>query len=193
MRALVVFESMFGDTKDVADAVARGLAEEMQVQTLEVGTAPGVVDPEIDVLIVGGPTHAFGMSRPGTREDAVKQSEGAGVLSGKLGIREWLATVQVSPSCRWPRSTPASTSRICRARPRTPPSAGCAGWAAPFSRPPRASTWPEPRVRWSTASWIVRPAGAGSCPAARPDPGLRPDSYSPGTSGSSLRVAPCRC
>ncbi len=97
MRALVVFESMFGDTKDVADAVARGLAEEMQVQTLEVGTAPGVVDPEIDVLIVGGPTHAFGMSRPGTREDAVKQSEGAGVLSGKLGIREWLATVQVSP------------------------------------------------------------------------------------------------
>ena len=97
MRALVVFESMFGDTKDVADAVARGLAEEMQVQTLEVGTAPGVVDPDVDVLIVGGPTHAFGMSRPGTREDAVKQADGAGVLSEKRGIREWLATVQVSP------------------------------------------------------------------------------------------------
>ena len=67
------------------------------MQTLEVGTAPMVVDPDVDVLIVGGPTHAFGMSRPGTRQDAVKQAEGAGVLSEKLGIREWLADVQVSP------------------------------------------------------------------------------------------------
>ncbi len=97
MRALVVFESMFGDTKAVADAIAVGLAETMLVETVEVGSAPTAIDPAIDVLIVGGPTHAFGMSRVGTRQDAVKQSEGAGVLSDKLGIREWLEVVNVSP------------------------------------------------------------------------------------------------
>ncbi len=97
MRALVVFESMFGDTKAVADAVAMGLAEGMKVETVEVGSAPTVLDPVIDVVIVGGPTHAFGMSRATTRDDAVKKSDGAGVLSDKLGIREWLETVTVSP------------------------------------------------------------------------------------------------
>lgn len=97
MRALVVFESMFGDTKAVADAIAMGLAETMKVETVEVGGAPAIIDPVIDVLVVGGPTHAFGMSRPGTRDDAVKQAEGAGVLSEKVGIREWLASVTVSP------------------------------------------------------------------------------------------------
>lgn len=97
MRALVVFESMFGDTKAVADAVAMGLTEVYQVETVEVGGAPTVVDPAIDVLVIGGPTHAFGMSRATTRADAVKQAEGAGVLSGKLGIREWLTAVTVSP------------------------------------------------------------------------------------------------
>ena len=97
MRALVVFESMFGDTKAVADAVASGLAESMTVDAVEVGTAPKTIDPTVDVLIVGGPTHAFGMSRPGTREDAAKQAEGAGVLSEDFGIREWLETVSVAP------------------------------------------------------------------------------------------------
>ncbi len=97
MRAMVVFESMFGDTKAVADAIAMGLAETMQVETVEVGSAPKAIDPAIDVLIVGGPTHAFGMSRSSSREDAVKQSEGAGVVSEQTGIREWLAAVTVSP------------------------------------------------------------------------------------------------
>ena len=65
MRALVVFESMFGDTKAVADAVACGLAGEMRVRILEVGEAPVMVDETVDVLVVGGPTHAFGLEQAG--------------------------------------------------------------------------------------------------------------------------------
>lgn len=90
MRALVVYESMFGCTKAIAEAVAEGLAADgVRVQLVEVGQAP--VDLSgVDLLVVGGPTHAFGMSRPATREDAARQAEPASPVSSRIGIREWL-------------------------------------------------------------------------------------------------------
>lgn len=39
MRALVVFESMFGNTNAVADAVAEGLSVSFEVETIDVATA----------------------------------------------------------------------------------------------------------------------------------------------------------
>jgi hypothetical protein len=92
MRALVVYESMFGNTKAVANAVADGLATRMPVDVVEVGTAPPVVGDDVALLVVGGPTHAFGMSRPGTRRDAGKQAE-HGLVSAGIGLREWLTAV----------------------------------------------------------------------------------------------------
>jgi hypothetical protein len=93
MRALVVYESMFGNTKVIADAVADGVAARMRVEAVEVGVAPTAVGDDVVLLVVGGPTHAFGMSRPGTRQDAGKQAE-HGVVSAGIGLREWLAAVQ---------------------------------------------------------------------------------------------------
>lgn len=86
MHALVVYESMYGNTKAIAEAIARGLASAAQVDLVEVGSAPSTVDA--DVLVVGGPTHAFGMSRSMTRRDA--REEQATVSPGD-GIREWLS------------------------------------------------------------------------------------------------------
>src|SRR5690606_38405315 len=43
MRALVVYESMFGNTRDVAYAVAEGLRRHLDVDVVEVGTAPTVL------------------------------------------------------------------------------------------------------------------------------------------------------
>ena len=60
MRALVVFESMFGDTETIARAVADGLSDAIRVDIVDVATAPRV-DADVDLLVVGGPTHAFGM------------------------------------------------------------------------------------------------------------------------------------
>ena len=40
MEALVVFESMWGNTEKVAHAVAAGLAESMEVTTVDVSRAP---------------------------------------------------------------------------------------------------------------------------------------------------------
>jgi hypothetical protein len=89
MRALVVYESMFGNTRSVAEAVAAGLESGLPVAAVEVGSAPAVLPEDVGLLVVGGPTHAFGMSRPGTRESAAGQTDQPLVSAG-VGIREWL-------------------------------------------------------------------------------------------------------
>ena len=93
MKALIVVESSFGNTRDVADAVASGLGD---AEVLDVGSAGTRVDAGVDLLVVGGPTHAFGMSRPGTRADAVRQ--GATGSAEAPGIREWLARLEAPGS-----------------------------------------------------------------------------------------------
>jgi len=87
MRALVVYESMFGDTERVAHAIADGLRDTYQVDVADVGTMPSASG--VDLLVVGGPTHAFAMTKPATRAEAAKRGA---VRTGAidLGIREWL-------------------------------------------------------------------------------------------------------
>jgi hypothetical protein len=92
-HALVVFESMFGNTKTIAEAVAEGLSSQVPTDLLEVGAASDVLAGDVDLLVVGGPTHAFGMSRPRTREDANRQA-GGHVVSERNGLREWLTSVE---------------------------------------------------------------------------------------------------
>lgn len=93
-RALVVFESMFGNTATVARAIADGLAGGLDVEVAEVGVAPTVIAADVGLLVLGGPTHAFGMSRPGTRRSAAQQAE-HDLVSRGIGLREWLAAVDV--------------------------------------------------------------------------------------------------
>lgn len=88
-RALVVFESMFGNTKAVAEAVGAGLAERGPVDVVEVGAAPDAVPGDVDLLVVGAPTHAFSLSRASTRKSAADQATG-GLVSRGRGVREWL-------------------------------------------------------------------------------------------------------
>ena len=92
-RALVVYESMYGNTQRVARAIAEGLSGVATVDLIEVGEAPAELPPGVDLLVVGGPTHAFGMSRPRTRADAARQA-GARVISERTGVREWLASLR---------------------------------------------------------------------------------------------------
>lgn len=97
MNSLVVFESMFGNTKAVALAVAEGLSSRMATQVEEVGVAESSLDPGLDLVVIGGPTHAFGMSRPGTRESAAAQAHGELVSKG-IGLREWLEVLRTDPA-----------------------------------------------------------------------------------------------
>lgn len=87
MRAIVIYESLWGNTEKVARAIARGLEPGMTVEVVDAESAPATVD-DYDLVVVGGPTHAFSMTRPSTRETAVLSNGAPRKL--ERGIREWL-------------------------------------------------------------------------------------------------------
>jgi len=90
MRILVVFESMFGATEQIARAVAQGMAAEV----VNVDNAPDDVTG-VDLLVVGGPTHVHGMSRAATRKSAVQQVDHP--TRSATGVREWLDSLGPIP------------------------------------------------------------------------------------------------
>jgi Flavodoxin domain len=92
MNTLVVYESMWGNTRAVAEAVADPLGED--VTLVDVADAPEQLPADLDLLVVGGPTHAFSMSRASTRRDAV--AKGAPTDHVERGIREWLGDLVAS-------------------------------------------------------------------------------------------------
>jgi hypothetical protein len=107
MKTLIVYESMFGDTQLIADAIAAGLSANGAVDVvdvIEVGTAPTSIGVDVDLLIVGGPTHAFSMSRPSSREDASRQAGENAIISRGRGIREWLETLTCKRVWPWRHS-----------------------------------------------------------------------------------------
>ncbi|WP_224277315.1 flavodoxin family protein [Nocardioides lacusdianchii] len=93
MTTLVVHESMFGNTRAIAEAIAADLPGHVEV--VDVTDAPTPLPAHVDLLVVGGPTHAFSMSRAGTRRDAVGQ--GAAHEHEVRGIREWLGGLPRTP------------------------------------------------------------------------------------------------
>lgn len=116
MRALVVYESMFGNTRAVAEAVASGVSSKMPIELFDVASAPVLFPDDFDLLVLGGPTHAFGMSRESTRQSAIEQ--GAPRAKAGLGIREWLETASPGASLRF-----AATFDTRVDKPRVPGSA----------------------------------------------------------------------
>ena len=83
MKAYVVYESMFGNTEQLARAVAHAMGD---VPVLEVGETTAADLAQADLVVLGGPTHAFSMTRPTTRRDAHQQ--GASSDEEQRGIRE---------------------------------------------------------------------------------------------------------
>ncbi|HEU4757073.1 MAG TPA: flavodoxin domain-containing protein [Agromyces sp.] len=90
MRALVVYETIWGNTGELAKAIADGLRAGEGVDAVDVVEAvdaPAAIDPDVDLVVVGGPTHAFSMTTGSTRDSARQQ--GATNIPAR-GIREWL-------------------------------------------------------------------------------------------------------
>lgn len=98
MRALVVYESMFGNTEKVATAVADGMADGADVTVWDVADAPAEIPEGVEMIVVGGPTHAFSMSSQSTRLNAVRR--GGSDKDVPRGVREWLEDVPApTPGC----------------------------------------------------------------------------------------------
>jgi hypothetical protein len=102
MKAVVIFESMYGNTRAIAEAVAEGIRADgdVQVNVLPVSDASTELTGDADLLVVGGPTHMHGMSRPSTRhaahEAAAKPDSGLVLdpAADGAGVRDWLAHVE---------------------------------------------------------------------------------------------------
>jgi flavodoxin len=92
MKALVVYESMYGNTRAVAEAIAEGLGGSPVRAVHEAGEAP----EQRDLLVVGGPTHMHGLTTALSRRlaaEAAKEDGHATLEPGataELGLRGWL-------------------------------------------------------------------------------------------------------
>lgn len=91
----IVYESMFGSTRRIAESIAARLSAGHAVSIIPVREAQALPD-DLALLIVGGPTHVHGLSRPESRADAQKwaadESKDLQLEPGSdgVGIREWL-------------------------------------------------------------------------------------------------------
>lgn len=102
MRALVVYESMYGNTHHLADAIGQGLGPGARVVSVHEATAELVAGT--DLLVVGGPTHVHSLTRGSTRHAAAEAAEQPGSSlamdpdSYGDGLREWFEQLPTAPS-----------------------------------------------------------------------------------------------
>lgn len=95
MKAVVVYESMYGNTHLVAGEIGKGLGSEAEVVVVPVEKAGGELLAGADVVVVGGPTHVHGMTRASTRKaavDAARKPKSGLELDPDAegpGLREW--------------------------------------------------------------------------------------------------------
>ena len=71
MRAIVIYESMFGNTHAVAQHIAEGIEAVFEAAVVPVHDATSEQLAAADVVVVGGPTHVHGMSSERSRAGAV--------------------------------------------------------------------------------------------------------------------------
>jgi hypothetical protein len=112
MRVVIIYESLYGNTHTIADAIARGLWRGNDVSVVPVGQAHADLLEGADLVVVGGPTHAHSMSRASTRQAAAERAGrpdnlltlDAGVTADGPGIREWLGAL----------GQPGANGALCR-------------------------------------------------------------------------------
>ena len=97
MRALVVYESMYGNTRVVASNIADGLRGTYEVTLVPVAAATADLIAQADLLVVGAPTHMHGLSTASSRQLARKAAakpESGLTLdpdADGLALRDWLS------------------------------------------------------------------------------------------------------
>jgi hypothetical protein len=94
MHAVVVYESMYSNTRNIAEVVTTKLTDVADVTEVPLARATPELLESADLVVVGAPTHVHGMSRASTRKAAVEAVEKTDDLRLDVdapgpGIREW--------------------------------------------------------------------------------------------------------
>ena len=92
MKALVVYESMYGNTAAVGEAIADSLrARGFGVEAALISNFDPADTEEFDLLVVGGPTHVHGMSSSRTRSTAANDEKNTFPEPAiEPGLRTWV-------------------------------------------------------------------------------------------------------
>ncbi len=99
MLVLIVYESIYGNTHAVAEAIGRGLGAGDEILVVPVAEASAERVSWADLIVVGGPTHAHGMTRENSRRsarEAVAKPESQLALDPAAdgpGLREWFESL----------------------------------------------------------------------------------------------------
>lgn len=120
MEVSIVYESIFGNTHKIAEAIAAGVrgsdpgAKVTLVRTAETGPAgagPGSEPGHAELLIVGGPTHILRMTSHRTRTQGLRAAEKTSWEDGGNGepepgaegpgVREWLDRAPMARRGSW--------------------------------------------------------------------------------------------
>jgi nucleotide-binding universal stress UspA family protein len=100
MSALIVYESLFGATHEVAEEIAAGLRQHKPATVVSVHDLDPEQIPESDLIVLGAPTHTHGLSTPVSRENAaLLELDGFSGLQlehaqNEIGMAEWLERAQ---------------------------------------------------------------------------------------------------
>ena len=109
MRAVITFESIYGNTRAVAEAVAAGLSSAGEVSVVSHHEADPAVVADADLVVVGAPTHMHGLPTSFSRKMAAQlpnatlvECEGAGhmvIFEARARVNEALdALVEAASS-----------------------------------------------------------------------------------------------
>ncbi len=97
MKTVIVYESMYGNTRQIAEAIAGGLGPENETVVVPVAQARPELLDGADLVVAGGPTHVHGMSRAATRRGAAEVTRKPGSElaldpgAEGPGLRDWFA------------------------------------------------------------------------------------------------------
>lgn len=181
MRVAVVYESLFGNTRLVAEAIAEGIqaAGPGAVVKCSPVTEAGPALAAVDLLVVGGPTHFLGMTSQRSRR-MQHQYQAQAARHGGRQVREDhpVSRVCANGSTRCPRRRAGtgrrrSTPGLPAYFPAAPPAssaAACLPTATSWPPSRKGSSWRSSKARCRRVSVIAPGRGGHPWPAASTTP-----------------------
>ena len=100
MTVLIVTGSLFGNTLAIAEAIGSGIAEVRgpeSVSVVHASRAPFELPTDLDLLVIGAPTHLLSLPNAGSRHDA--GGKGAAPVQS-TGVREWIESASIPAGLR---------------------------------------------------------------------------------------------